>query len=132
MSNMKNRFLFLISLSVFASCCKVAENNIGKYPGDPEENFAPSLVQAGKEYRNLSLMRAAMQSSAIDLAQAAQLATDGLLADEADFRSAWKSAGSKDEWIEVDLGGPAIIERFVFNWLNGTASVKIQFSEDGE
>lgn len=38
------------------------------------------------------------QSAAIDVNQAAQLVTDGLLADEADFRSSWKSASGKDEW----------------------------------
>ncbi|MBR4775735.1 MAG: discoidin domain-containing protein [Bacteroidales bacterium] len=109
-----------------------AENTIGIYPGNPEENFAPTLVPGGETYRNLALERAALQSSAIDVNQAAQLVTDGLLADEADFRSAWKSASGKDEWIAVDLGGPARIERLVFHWINGPTSGKLLLSQDGK
>ena len=122
----------IAALAVVAGCCKVATNNIGKYPGEPEENFAPTMVAAGDEYRNLALQRAALQSSAFDLEQSAQLATDGLMAHEADFRSAWKSAGCKDEWIAVDLGAVAAIDKIVFHWLNGPVSGKLQLSKDGE
>ena len=68
------------------------------------------------------IYRAAMQSSALDVDQAAQLATDGLKVDEAPFRSAWKSASGRDEWIAVDLGGPARAGRWKCAWNPGTRS----------
>ena len=129
---MNKAYILIAAAAVFAGCCKVAPNTIGIYPGDPEENFAPALVPAGDEYRNLALQRAAMQSSAFDLEQSAQLATDGLMADQADFRSAWKSAGGKDEWIAVDLGAVAAMDKVVFHWVNGPVSGKLQLSKDGE
>ena len=119
-------------LAILAGCGKAAPDTIGIYPGDPEENFAPTLVPAGNEFRNLALQRAALQSSAIDVNQSAQLVTDGLMADEADFRSSWKSASGQDEWIEVDLGGPARLERLVFHWINGPMGGKLLVSLDGE
>ena len=129
---MNKAYSAIVALAVLAGCGKEATNTIGVYPGDPEENFAPTLVPAGEEYRNLALLRAAMQSSAIDVNQSAQLVTDGLMVDEADFRSAWKSAGGKDEWIAVDLGAKSSIEKIVFHWLNGPASGRLQLSKDGE
>ena len=129
---MKKAYILITITAVLAACGREVPNTIGIYPGDPEENFAPTLVPAGNEYRNIALRRAAMQSSAFDLEQSAQLATDGLMADEADFRSAWKSAGGKDEWIAVNLGAIATIDKVVFHWLNGPVSGRLQLSEDGE
>lgn len=123
---MNKAYSAIVALAVLAGCGKAATNTIGVYPGNPEENFAPTLVPAGEEYRNLALLRAAMQSSAIDVNQSAQLVTDGLMADEADFRSAWKSAGGKDEWIAVDLCANSSIEKLVFHWLNGPVSPSSQ------
>ena len=39
---------------------------VGVYPGDPAEDFSPSLVPAPAGRRNLALHRAATQSSAWD------------------------------------------------------------------
>lgn len=50
---------------------------IGKYPGRPSENFAPAMVPAGKEYRNLALLRASSASSSANYNLTAQLVTDG-------------------------------------------------------
>ena len=83
------------------------------------------------ESRNIAYQRAAKHSSAIDVNQAAQLVTDGYMADEADFRSTWKSAGSKDEWIEVDLGETARLHKAVFHWLNAPQSGTLLISKDG-
>lgn len=83
------------------------------------------------QYRNIALMKAASHSSANDLNQTAQLVTDGLMAREADFRSSWKSAGSKDEWIAVDLGGPSTVDKVVFHWINAPVSGKLLISDDG-
>lgn len=109
---------------------KVQETKILNYPGNPAENFMPKLVKAGSEYRNVALMRAGRQSSAIDVDQAVQLVTDGLMANEADFRSAWKSASGKDEWIELDLGSECKIDKVVFHWLNAPVSGKLYSSMD--
>ena len=127
-----NRIIFTV-LAAFSFCaCGQTASNIGVYPGNPEENFAPTLVPAGSEYRNLALSRAALQSSALDVDQAAQLATDGLMVDEASFRSAWKSASGSNEWIEVDLGGPAKLDRAVFHWINAPAAGQLLLSRDGK
>lgn len=54
---------------------------IGSYPGDPKEDFSPSLRPDGDTYRNLALMRSAYNSSSYDYNLTAQLATDGILCD---------------------------------------------------
>src|SRR5215813_5745282 len=51
---------------------------IGVYPGDPRENFAPSMRIDSATYRNLALHRAAYQSSSYDTNLTAQLITDGI------------------------------------------------------
>lgn len=48
------------------------------------------------------------------------------------FHSAWKSAGSKEEWIMTDLGAPASFDRMVFHWQNFPLSGLIQVSFDGQ
>ncbi|HUB81906.1 MAG TPA: discoidin domain-containing protein [Bryobacteraceae bacterium] len=51
---------------------------VGVYPGDPKENFAPSMRVDSTTYRNLALHRAAYQSSSYDYNLTAQLITDGI------------------------------------------------------
>jgi hypothetical protein len=51
---------------------------IGVYPGDPKENFAPSMRVDSTTYRNLALHRPAYQSSSYDFNLTAQLVTDGI------------------------------------------------------
>ena len=48
------------------------------------------------------------------------------------FSSSWKSLGAKDEWVAVDLGYEARIERMAFHWINGPVSGRIQVSKDGK
>jgi hypothetical protein len=48
------------------------------YPGDPKENFAPSMRIDSTTYRNLALHRPAYQSSSYDFNLTAQLVTDGI------------------------------------------------------
>ena len=50
---------------------------VGDYPGDPNQDFAPTLV-SDTTYRNLALHRPAYQSSAYDYNLTAQLVTDGI------------------------------------------------------
>ena len=125
--------IFCLSFSLVAQGqqFRQVKGTVRLYPGDPRENHAPVMVSGGQAYRNLAFRRAGRQSSAVDVNQAAQLATDGLRADEADFRSAWKSASGKEEWIAVDLGGVATIDKVIFHWLNGPVSGKLCVSDDG-
>ncbi len=51
---------------------------VGVYPGEPREDFAPSLAPDLRSYRNLALRRPAFHSSAYDYNLTAQLVTDGI------------------------------------------------------
>jgi len=51
---------------------------VGVYPGDPREDFGPTLVADGSTYRNLALRRPAFHSSSYDYNLTAQLVTDGI------------------------------------------------------
>lgn len=51
---------------------------IGKYPGDPAQNFSPELVLDTPTYRNLAYLRPAYHSSSYDYNLTAQLITDGI------------------------------------------------------
>ncbi len=52
---------------------------IGVYPGDPAEDFSPTLVaDESLAYRNLALLRPAFHSSSYDYNLTAQLVTDGI------------------------------------------------------
>ena len=51
---------------------------VGIYPGNPAEDFAPSLVPEVSAYRNLALHRPAYHSSSYDYNLTAQLVTDGI------------------------------------------------------
>jgi hypothetical protein len=57
---------------------EVYTRGVGIYPGDPGENFAPSLTPDASTYRNLALHRPAYQSSCYDYNLTAQLITDGI------------------------------------------------------
>ncbi len=50
---------------------------VGVYPGNPQENFAPSS-RVDASYRNLALHRAVYQSSSYDYNLTGQLVTDGI------------------------------------------------------
>ncbi len=51
---------------------------VGVYPGDPREDFSPTLVEDLSTYRNLALLRPAYNSSSYDYNLTAQLVTDGI------------------------------------------------------
>ncbi len=48
------------------------------------------------------------------------------------FGSAWKSAGLGEEWLAVDLGAEATLDRVVLHWLSPAAEGAIEVSGDGE
>ena len=47
-----------------------------------------------------------------------------------DFTSAWMSAGSKEEWVYVDIGAECSFDRVVLNWIRRPSSGSIQLSND--
>jgi hypothetical protein len=51
---------------------------VGVYPGDPREDFGPTLEPDASTYRNLALHRPAYHSSCYDYNLTAQLVTDGI------------------------------------------------------
>ena len=55
---------------------------IGSYPGDPGEDFSPSLRPDYSTYRNIALLRRAYNSSSYDYNLTAQLVTDGVISDK--------------------------------------------------
>jgi Exo-beta-D-glucosaminidase Ig-fold domain/Glycosyl hydrolase 2 galactose-binding domain-like/NedA-like, galactose-binding domain/Glycosyl hydrolases family 2 len=61
-----------------AGDAEVQTRGVGVYPGDPREDFAPTLVPDATTYRNLAFRRPALQSSAYDYNLTAQLVTDGI------------------------------------------------------
>ncbi len=55
---------------------------IGQYPGNPKEDFSPSLAPDKENYRNIALLRSAFGSSSHDYNLTAQLVTDGIVTDK--------------------------------------------------
>ena len=81
---MVRNIVLALAASIFVSSAVApAEESftrgVGVYPGDPAEDFSPSLVAAPVGRRNLALYRAATQSSAWDYNLTAQLVTDGIV-----------------------------------------------------
>jgi len=48
------------------------------------------------------------------------------------FSSAWKSMGSKYEWVYVDLGAECSFDRIVLSWIRKAAAGSIQVSNDAK
>ena len=55
---------------------------VGIYPGNPDETFAPELVEDNETYRNVAAFKAAWHSSSYDYNLTAQLVTDGIISTE--------------------------------------------------
>jgi Glycosyl hydrolase 2 galactose-binding domain-like/Exo-beta-D-glucosaminidase Ig-fold domain/NedA-like, galactose-binding domain/Glycosyl hydrolases family 2 len=47
-----------------------------------------------------------------------------------DFTSAWKSAGTGEEWVSVDLGRTSTFDRVVLRWIRRAAAGDVQVSDD--
>jgi hypothetical protein len=127
------RVLLLTILWSLATNAQEYTRGVGVYPGDPREDFSPSMRIDADTYRNLALRRPAYQSSAYDYNLTAQLVTDGIR----DTRTPWwiatstsnGGALSKHEretlfdrnwvttvalkgrapWIQVELGGTSAL-----------------------
>ncbi len=74
---MKRVFLLSMLMVLFLNAQEFTRG-VGVYPGDPKENFAPSMVIDATTYRNLALRRAAYHSSSYDYNLTATLVTDGI------------------------------------------------------
>ncbi|MDR3702712.1 MAG: discoidin domain-containing protein [Candidatus Sulfopaludibacter sp.] len=48
------------------------------------------------------------------------------------FTSAWKPAGSGEEWVYVDLGAACTFDRVVLNWIRRAAEGAVQASDDAK
>ena len=46
------------------------------------------------------------------------------------FTSAWKSAGTGEEWVYVDLGAPCTFDHVVLDWIRRPAAGALQVSDD--
>ncbi|HEY1219656.1 MAG: discoidin domain-containing protein [Bryobacteraceae bacterium] len=75
--------MFRLALSFLAAVVALGAQQqtlgVGVYPGDPQQNFAPTFRMDTATYRNLALHRAAYQSSSYDYNLTAQLITDGIV-----------------------------------------------------
>ncbi len=73
--------MFRIAVATFATVALLGAQpftrGVGVYPGDPAQDFAPTLAP-DSTYRNIALHRPAYQSSAYDYNLTAQLVTDGI------------------------------------------------------
>ena len=126
---MRNSVTFALCLGILLipSCSTapdtVHNRGIGVYPGDPAEDFSPTLQDGGQNLRNLAHLRIASHSSSIDCNRTAQLVTDGT-------PDGWKSLGASDEWIQVDLGTVSSLEGMSFSWDNPPVSGRILISDN--
>ena len=114
-------------LTVFAtamclcSCCSECEvkynRGIGVYPGNPDEDFSPTLSVDGS-YRNIALHRAVYNSSSYDYCLTGQLITDGIVSEGTPKYLVMETSEGRDvrrerEWLtdhhpytSVYLNGP--------------------------
>lgn len=76
-----NSFLEHKFRSFFDNDSKSYSRGIGIYPGNPNEDFSPKMLQDNKEYRNIALNRMVYQSSSFDYNLTSQLLTDGIITD---------------------------------------------------
>ena len=81
-----------VALSAFCTGCNSSTvsdrsdyytRGIGQYPGSPNEDFSPELRPDRATYRNIAKLRTAFNSSSYDYNLTAQLATDGIITDQA-------------------------------------------------
>lgn len=86
--------MVFVSVGLLLAGCGEAPSDkysrgVGIYPGNPDETFAPELVEDNETYRNVAALKAAWHSSSYDYNLTAQLVTDGL-----QYRPEWGNSGS--------------------------------------
>jgi hypothetical protein len=73
-----HRVILTTILSLAALQAQEFTRGVGVYPGDPKQDWSPTLQSGSTEYRNLALHRPAYHSSSYDYNLTAQLITDGI------------------------------------------------------
>jgi hypothetical protein len=73
-----HRVVLSTILSLAALHAQEFTRGVGIYPGDPRQDWSPTLQPGSQEYRNLALHRPAYHSSSYDYNLTAQLITDGI------------------------------------------------------
>jgi hypothetical protein len=73
-----HRVILTTILSLAALHAQEFTRGVGVYPGDPKQDWSPTLQSGSTEYRNLALHRPAYHSSSYDYNLTAQLITDGI------------------------------------------------------
>ncbi|HZY24369.1 MAG TPA: discoidin domain-containing protein, partial [Bacteroidales bacterium] len=117
-------FSTVFCLLVLLNSCKhktdYYSRGVGIYPGNPREDFSPTLLTDTKDYRNIARLRPAYHSSSYDYNLTAQLITDGIIINEMpDYISVSSNKGvlpkNEREWLvdnnsltEVNLSGTDI------------------------
>ena len=71
--------LFFIFNGVSATHAQQYTRGVGIYPGNPKEDFSPTMKIDSVHYRNLALYRPVYQSSSYDYNLTSQLITDGIV-----------------------------------------------------
>ena len=81
------KIMVFVSVGLLLAGCGEAPSDkysrgVGIYPGNPDETFAPELVEDNETYRNVAALKAAWHSSSYDYNLTAQLVTDGVISTE--------------------------------------------------
>ena len=95
---------FLIILPGCKQKTDIYNRGVGIYPGNPKEDFSPTLVVDNTTYRNIAKLRPAYHSSSYDYNLTAQLVTDGIISNEKpDYISVTTNKGqvskNEREWL---------------------------------
>ena len=106
-----HRLLLLLSLSPLLLMAQVFTRGIGVYPGDPKEDFSPS-IETDNAYRNLALRRPAYHSSSYDYNLTASLVTDGIKDTEL---PRWVSTSTSDAGVLSKLERELILDHNTFS-----------------
>jgi hypothetical protein len=88
---------FVINLPVFSQSYNYGT---GIYPGNPKENFSPTIKFDDKTYRNIALLKPVYGSSSYDFCLTPQLLTDGIV--ETQMPGWIVSSSSKEEYLRPD------------------------------
>lgn len=107
----------LLLLAVIAMNAQNFTRGLGIYPGNPAEDFSPTLVPGPAQTRNLALHRPAYQSSSYDYNLTAQLTTDGITATET------------PRWLVVSTSEQGVLPRNQREWVsdgNWVTEVQLQ------
>jgi hypothetical protein len=139
-------FDLLIIINLLPTYGQIYNRGIGIYPGNPAENFSPSLKIDKEKYRNIALFKPVYSSSNYDFNLTAQLITDGIIESK---MPGWivtktndgilprsereyfidRNAGTKKEfsgpdvWIQIELAGNSVIPDVDGLYFSGSVSV---------